>query len=77
MVWHLWHCDEDYGRRVADKAGIDLQKAKALPQLRGKPAPDERRAASTYSDGKLEGAPPRERKASESASQATNEQSVT
>ncbi|HYD75043.1 catalase, partial [Ramlibacter sp.] len=35
MVWHLWHCDEDYGRRVAEVAGIDLEKAKALPPLPG------------------------------------------
>ena len=44
MVWHLWHCDEDYGRRVAEMAGIDLEKAKALPPLPGKPAPGQRRA---------------------------------
>ena len=29
MVWHFWHCDEDYGRRVAAGAGLDLDKAKA------------------------------------------------
>nr|WP_314623111.1 hypothetical protein [uncultured Noviherbaspirillum sp.] len=39
MVWHLWHCDEDYGTRVAQAAGIDLERAKALPPLPGKPAP--------------------------------------
>jgi catalase len=55
MVWHLWHCDEDYGRRVAEMAGIDLEKAKALPPLPGKPAPHQKRQGSTYSSGKLEG----------------------
>ena len=39
MVWHFWHCDEDYGRRVAEGAGIDLEKAKALPPLPGRAAP--------------------------------------
>ena len=39
MVWHFWHADEDYGRRVADAAGVDLERAKALPPLPGKPAP--------------------------------------
>jgi catalase len=33
MVWHWWHCDEDYGRRVAAGAGIDLEEAKLLPPL--------------------------------------------
>ena len=54
MVWHLWHCDEDYGRRVAQVAGIDLEKAKALPPLPGKPAPHENRQGATYTDGKSE-----------------------
>jgi catalase len=54
MVWHFWHCDEDYGRRVAEGAGIDLEKAKALPPLPGKPAPHQRRAGPTYTDGKPE-----------------------
>jgi catalase len=52
MVWHLWHCDPDYGRRVAEIAGIDLERAKALPPLEGKPAPHAHRAGATYSDGK-------------------------
>ena len=34
MVWHFWHCDEDYGRRVAEGAGIDLEKAKACRRCR-------------------------------------------
>ncbi|TDR89164.1 catalase [Enterovirga rhinocerotis] len=51
VVWHLWHCDQDYGRRVADGAGIDLEKAKALPLLPGKPAPGENRKGPTYTDG--------------------------
>ncbi len=33
MVWHTWHCDPDYGKRVAEGAGVDLGKAKALPPL--------------------------------------------
>ncbi|ACL60095.1 catalase [Methylobacterium nodulans] len=52
MVWHFWHADEDYGRRVAEGAGIDLEKAKALPPLPGRVAPHKRLAAETYSDGK-------------------------
>jgi catalase len=54
MVWHFWHCDEDYGRRVAEAAGLDLEKAKALPSLPGKPAPGQNRAGPTYTDGKRE-----------------------
>lgn len=54
MVWHLWHCDEDYGRRVAQVAGIGLEKAKALPPLQGKPAPGQKRGSATYTDGKPE-----------------------
>jgi catalase len=54
MIWHFWHCDEDYGRRVAEGAGLDLEKAKALPPLPGKPAPGRNRKGATYSDGKLE-----------------------
>ncbi len=55
MVWHLWHCDEDYGRRVAKIAGIDLEKAKALPPLAGRPAPGQDRQRPTYTSGKPEG----------------------
>ncbi|TLX60150.1 catalase [Stutzerimonas nosocomialis] len=44
MVWHFWHCDEDYGRRVAEGAGIDLEKALMLPPLEGKPAPGKDRS---------------------------------
>jgi catalase len=54
MVWHFWHCDEDYGRRVAEGAGIDLAIAKALPPLEGRPAPGERLQGSTYTDGRRE-----------------------
>jgi catalase len=54
MVWHLWHCDEDYGRRVAQVAGIDLEKAKALPPLPGKPAPHQNREGSSYTSGQSE-----------------------
>jgi len=54
MVWHLWHCDEDYGRRVAELAGIDLEKAKALPPLPNRPAPHQKRQGPTYTGGELE-----------------------
>ena len=54
MVWHFWHCDEDYGRRVAEGAGLDLRKALALPPLEGKPAPHHGRVTPTYTDGKPE-----------------------
>ena len=54
MVWHFWHCDEDYGTRVAKGAGIDLEKAKALPPLPGKPAPGQNRTGATYTDGVAE-----------------------
>ncbi len=53
-VWHFWHCDENYGRRVAEGAGIDLAKAKALPPLPGKPAPHQNRQGPTYTDGRAE-----------------------
>jgi catalase len=56
MVWHLCHCDEDYGRRVAEIAGIDLARAKALPPLEGKPAPGQQRGTPTYADGRQEAA---------------------
>ena len=52
MVWHFWHADEDYGRRVAEGAGIDLEKAKALPPLPGRAAPGKRLQAETYTDGR-------------------------
>ena len=54
MVWHFWHGDEDYGRRVAEGAGIDLEKAKALPPLPGKPAPRPNREGPTYTSGQSE-----------------------
>jgi catalase len=50
MVWHFWHADEDYGRRVAEGAGIDLEKAKALPPLPGRAAPGKRLPAETYTE---------------------------
>ncbi|AEG94419.1 catalase [Ramlibacter tataouinensis] len=54
MVWHFWHCDEDYGRRVAEAAGVDLQQALQLPPLEGKPAPHQRRDGPTYTSGRKE-----------------------
>jgi len=67
MVWHWWHCDEDYGRRVAEAAGIDLEKAKALPPLPGKPPPHENRPASTYTSGSREESPPLQRQSAAGA----------
>jgi catalase len=52
MVWHWWHCDEDYGRRVAEGAGIDLQEALKLPPLPHHPGPNRARSAETFTDGK-------------------------
>jgi catalase len=39
---------------VAEVAGIDLQKAKALPPLPGKPAPGQKRDGATYTSGQSE-----------------------
>ncbi|MDR5734562.1 catalase [Caballeronia sp. LZ025] len=58
MVWHFWHCDPDYGTRVAEGAGIDLEEAKKLPPLEGKPAPGERREAQLYTSNEPEEATP-------------------
>ena len=55
MVWHFWHCDEDYGRRVAEGAGIDLKAALALAAAsRQAGAGHEGRAGPTYTSGKPE-----------------------
>jgi catalase len=54
MIWHLWHCDPDYGRRVAEAAGMDLEKAKSLPPLEGKPPPGQNRSGPTYTSGRKE-----------------------
>jgi catalase len=43
MVWHLYHCDADYGSRVAQIAGIDLQKALKLELLPHHPGPNQNR----------------------------------
>jgi catalase len=59
MVWHLWHCDEDYGRRVAEIAGIDLKKAMALKPLADRPPPHQNASGPTYTDGNPEEAAPR------------------
>ena len=55
MIWHFWHCDEDYGQRLAAGVGVDLEKAKSLPPLPNRPAPGENLQASTYSSGEPEG----------------------
>jgi catalase len=39
---------------VAEIAGVDLEKAKALPPLPGKPAPHARRQGATYTSGQAE-----------------------
>jgi catalase len=54
MVWHFWHCDPDYGARVAKGAGIDLDKAKELRSLGGRPLPGKDRQGPTYTDGASE-----------------------
>ncbi|MGG5819697.1 catalase [Falsiroseomonas sp. HW251] len=54
MIWHFWHCDPDYGTRVAQAAGVDLEKAKALPPLESKPAPNQKRPGPTYTSGRPE-----------------------
>jgi catalase len=45
MVWHFHHCDPDYGRQVAQRAGVDLEKALKLPPLPEEwhPGPHKRR----------------------------------
>ena len=55
MIWHFWHCDEDYGRRLAEGVEVDLERAKALPPLDGRPAPGQDLARPTYSSGEPEG----------------------
>ena len=42
---HFSHCDEDYGREVARRAGVDLDKALKLPPLPSGwcASPDEKR----------------------------------
>jgi catalase len=54
MIWHFWHCDQDYGQRLAQGVGVDIEKAKALPPLPNRPAPGEDRPASTTVDGQQE-----------------------
>lgn len=53
MVWHFWHCDPDYGARVAQAAGIDLDAARRLGNLPGRPAPGQNDDASRYSSGQI------------------------
>lgn len=62
MVWHFWHCDPEYGRQVAEGAGLDLEQAKALPPMPGKPAPGEQQVTPTYTSGQAE-EPPRQQAA--------------
>ncbi|QSN64611.1 catalase [Caballeronia sp. M1242] len=54
MVWHFWHCDPDYGTRVAQGAGIDLEEAKKLPPLEGKPLPGGGRETPAYTTNEPE-----------------------
>lgn len=55
MVWHFWHCDPDYGQRLADGVGVDIEKAKALPPLEGRPAPGQDLDVTLYDTGEPEG----------------------
>lgn len=55
MIWHFWHCDEDYGRRLAEGVGVDLEKAKAFPPLENRPAPGADGDRPTYTSGQAEG----------------------
>jgi catalase len=50
MVWHLYHCDEQYGSEVAKRAGIDLQKALKLGPLPNHPGPQKNRELSITTD---------------------------
>ena len=45
MVWHLYHCDENYGTEIAKRAGIDLARALKLPPLPNHPGPRNNRPA--------------------------------
>ncbi|TWI54997.1 catalase [Pseudomonas duriflava] len=55
MIWHFWHCDPDYGQRLANGVGIDIEKAKALPPLEGRPAPGQDLDVTLYDTGEPEG----------------------
>lgn len=55
MIWHFWHCDPDYGQRLADGVGVDIEKAKALPPLEGRPAPGQDLDVTFYDTGEPEG----------------------
>jgi catalase len=56
MIWHFWHCDADYGRRLAEGVGVDLEQAKALPPLQNRPSPHQNRAVPTGTGGRSEAA---------------------
>ncbi len=51
MVWHLYHCDEDYGTQVAKRAGVDLEKALKLEKLPNHPGPGKNRESIAKSNG--------------------------
>ncbi len=51
MVWHFYHCDENYGTEVAKRAGIDLQRSLALPPLRHHPGPGANRGVRGAANG--------------------------
>ncbi|MDN3236158.1 MULTISPECIES: catalase [unclassified Pseudomonas] len=55
MIWHFWHCDPDYGQRLADGVGVDIEKAKALPPLEGRPVPGQDLDVTLYDTGEPEG----------------------
>lgn len=43
MVWHFLNADTDYGTRVANGIGVDVNEARKLPPLPGQPAPGQPR----------------------------------
>jgi catalase len=51
MIWHFYNCDEQYGIEVARRAGIDLDKARALPPLEKHPGPGKRRELRVKTGG--------------------------
>ena len=55
MVWHFWHCDEDYGRRVAEGAGHRPREGQGAAAAAGRALPRARASTMpTYTDGKAE-----------------------
>jgi catalase len=60
MVWHFINADENYGTRVANGIGVDVEEARKLPPLPGKPPPGQPRSNGDAAKGdatKGDGAP--------------------